>query len=310
MSELAKNVRSALRVAGIRRRPAPGAFRIRRQDGPRVLEGRLRAGRRRGVSRVPRRDVGKAGAPDLRDVARSQGGPALAARLAARVSVLSRSERGARVRARQGRRARAGRRGVRRESSDRAPERSLPGLPPGRETDELGREPPRERESALRQLSHDPHQGEPDAGDRHPPERALQAEPVRDLLQVPPGAAGAELPLLHAPAASGQDRVQRLPQPARLDGAEAARAADPQRDLLPVPRGEARAVPVGASAGPRELRDLSRGARLEQPAAARQPVADAVPAVPHVGLPPEHRVYRPRSQGGSRRHPRGRRRAV
>src|SRR5262249_47827137 len=123
-------------------------------------------------------------------------------------------------------------------------------------------------------------------------------QPVRRLLPVPPGAARALVPPLAPPDPGGQDRLLRLPQPARLDGAEPAREADAERDLLPVPRGEARALPLGASARPRGLRELPRAARLEPPRAAREPDAAAVPAVPHVRLPPEHGVHGRKRVGG------------
>ena len=53
-----------------------------------------------------------------------------------------------------------------------------------------------------------------------------------------------------------------------------------RRDLHVVPRRQARAVPLGARAGPGRLRDLPRSARLVERAHAGREAADALPALP------------------------------
>ena len=63
---------------------------------------------------------------------------------------------------------------------------------------------------------------------------------------------------------AAHDGVLGLPQPARIERADAARQEHGQRDLLHVPRREARPVPLGARAGRRKLHQLPHAARLDQ----------------------------------------------
>ncbi len=60
------------------------------------------------------------------------------------------------------------------------------------------------------------------------------------------------------------------------------RTATDQRHLLQVPRREARAVPVRTHAGPRELPELSRSARLDQRVHAEDFAAAALRGVPRI----------------------------
>ena len=88
-----------------------------------------------------------------------------------------------------------------------------------------------------------------------------------------------------------QDAVLDLPQPARLDQRQAAAAGRlDRRDLHVVPRRQARAVSLGARAGPRRLHDLPRSARLVERAHAGREAADPLPA-----LPRRHAASRARS---------------
>ena len=82
-----------------------------------------------------------------------------------------------------------------------------------------------------------------------------------------------------------------------------------QREVLPVPHREARAVPLGARAGPRELRDLPRPARVEPPAPDRRDAAVSLPALPREQRSPRHALRQEQRRRRSARRRRRRRRA-
>ena len=100
------------------------------------------------------------------------------------------------------------------------------------------------------------------------------------------------------PGQPRQDGLLGLPQPARLDRADAAHQELGQRNLLHLPPGEARAVPLGTRSRRRQLHQLPHAARLGQRAAAQDARAVALPGVPQ---------RRPRQPGQQRRES-GRRR--
>ncbi len=117
-------------------------------------------------------------------------------------------------------------------------------------------------------------------GDADRPVRAVPPDDRQQAVQVQP----------HA-GARGQDGVLVLPQRARLAEREAAEGRrHGQRVLRLLPRREARAAPVGAPAGDRELLHLPRPARLEQRPDADRQAAVPVPALPRDVAAPSHRL--------------------
>ena len=117
-------------------------------------------------------------------------------------------------------------------------------------------------------------------GEHHGAVPARQGDRDGDVRPVPHREAGpADARLAHAPSRR-QDDVHVLPQPPRLGRHQAPQGELAQRHLLPVSCGEARAVPVGARAGHRELRELPRPARLQPREHAEGRQAAPLPAVP------------------------------
>ena len=112
------------------------------------------------------------------------------------------------------------------------------------------------------------------------------------LLHLPQGKASPDLRLLDPPAAHRLDDLLVLPSAARLGLGVQPDQEHGQRDLLHVPRGQARPVPLGASAGTRELCRLPQPARREQPVAAEGARAVPLPAVPFGLRTSEHALQR------------------
>src|SRR5205814_10035748 len=92
-------------------------------------------------------------------------------------------------------------------------------------------------------------------------------------------------------AAGREDDRPLVRHPARPDLTRAPAGAEPERDLLQLSCRQAWTVSVGACARQRELRELSRSARLEPRADAQSRQAPTLPAVPR-GVTPSHEPLR------------------
>ena len=119
-------------------------------------------------------------------------------------------------------------------------------------------------------------------------QRAAQGrEHHRGLRLLPQGRARGDVEELAPSDPRGQDRLRRLPQPARHPDPQADQGRLGQRAVLHLPHREARPLPLGARAGARELPELPHPARLEPPEAAedRRCRTCASSATPTPGTP-------------------------
>src|SRR5258706_6314439 len=160
---------------------------------------------------------------------------------------------------------------LRRRHAARGQERRLSRVPHGGPRGRGGRQHPRGPEAGVPELPPDPRRQRQAAG---------PAVPVAAVHAVPPAdplGPDEALPPSHP---RGEDGLHELPQPPRDPDRQADRRQLRQREVPGVPRREARALPVGAPAGARELPQLPRPARHVTRADAARPQTPAVPALP------------------------------